>query len=75
MLLSPHAVQVRLTLKDTYTAAIRKEIGPISCDFTIPMLCASRLTVKYLQILKEDKANPYRWVRYIVMSNSYVFRL
>jgi hypothetical protein len=32
--------------------------------------------VKYLQIAKKSKTeNPYRWVRYVTQSNSYVARL
>ena len=34
------------------------------------------LQVRYMQILKEAKGGqqPYRWVRYVTMSNSYVVR-
>ena len=34
------------------------------------------LQVRYMQILKESKGShqPYRWVRYVTMSNSYVVR-
>ena len=50
-------------------------MGPINLQFTIPMYCASRLQVRYLQILKDHKSNqPYRWVRYVTLSNSYVMR-
>jgi AP-4 complex subunit mu-1 len=51
------------------------QIGPINLRFTIPMYSASRITLKYLQILKRDKNyNPYRWVRYVTSSTSYTFR-
>lgn len=43
--------------------------------FTIPMYAASRLHLKYLQILKKDRNyNPQRWVRYVTSSSSYTFR-
>lgn len=39
------------------------------------MYCASRLQVRYLQIIKSEKNySPYRWVRYVTMSNSYIVR-
>lgn len=69
-------LQVRATLEDSYSAHLKRGIGPINLQFTIPMYCASRLHVKYLQISKADKNySPYRWVRYVTMSNSYVIRL
>ena len=68
-------VQVRATLSEGWGAGIKKSIGPINLQFTIPMYCASRLQVRYLQILKEHKGHqPYRWVRYVTLSNSYVVR-
>ena len=34
-----------------------------------------RMQVRYLQIPKRDKSyQPYRWVRYVTLSNSYVVR-
>jgi hypothetical protein len=51
------------------------QIGPLNLRFTIPMYSASRIALKYLQILKRDKNyNPYRWVRYVTSSTSYTFR-
>lgn len=44
--------QARLTLEDGFSATIRKDIGPINLQFQIPMLCASKLQVRYLQIMK-----------------------
>ena len=70
-----HGVQVRATLEDVFTNSVRQGVGPINLNFTIPMYCASKLQVRYLQILKHDKNySPYRWVRYVTMSNSYVIR-
>ncbi|BDA40565.1 AP-4 complex subunit mu-1 [Coccomyxa sp. Obi] len=70
-----HTLRVRATLSDGWGPSIKKSIGPINLQFTIPMYCASRLQVRYLQILKEHKSHqPYRWVRYVTLSNSYVVR-
>ena len=44
--------QARLTMEDGFTATIRKDIGPINLQFQIPMFCASKLQVRYLQIMK-----------------------
>ncbi|KAK9810642.1 hypothetical protein WJX73_006618 [Symbiochloris irregularis] len=70
-----HVLKVRVTLEDGHTAALKRGLGPMNLQFTIPMYCASRLAVRYLQIMKNDpKYQPYRWVRYVTMSNSYVIR-
>lgn len=68
-------LQVRGTLLEGFSGALKRGVGPINLQFTIPMHCASRLQVRYLQIMKSEKNySPYRWVRYVTMSNSYVVR-
>jgi len=71
-----HTLRTKITLQtnaNTYSA--RKEIGPISMNFEIPMFNLSNLQIKYLRIEKEEKAsNPFRWVRYVTQSSSYVCR-
>lgn len=68
-------MQVRLTLENGYTTGLKRSLGPINLNFTVPMFCASRLQVRFLQIMKSDpKYNPYRWVRYLTLSNSYTIR-
>ena len=62
-------------MADGFTGALKRNIGPINLQFTIPMYSASRLQVRYLQIMKKEKNySPYRWVRYVSMSNSYTVR-
>ena len=40
------------------------------------MYNVSNLAVRYLRIAEQGKAyNPYRWVRYVTQSNSYVCRI
>ncbi|KAF2310017.1 hypothetical protein GH714_006210 [Hevea brasiliensis] len=73
---SDHVLCAKLTLSQETHGNITKEAGPVSMSFTIPMYNASRLQVKYLQIVKKSStSNPYRWVRYVTQSNSYVARL
>mmetsp|Transcript_5129 Transcript_5129/g.11158 ORF Transcript_5129/g.11158 Transcript_5129/m.11158 type:complete len:447 (+) Transcript_5129:390-1730(+) len=70
-----YELRARLTLEKPYGPSFRTEVGPVNLKFTIPMYSASRITLKYLQILKKDKNyNPFRWVRYVTSSNSYTFR-
>lgn len=72
---SEQTVRVKITLGSSHTAAVRKEIGPISMNFEIPMFNPSSLQVRYLRILENSNYNPYRWVRYVTRSSSYVCRL
>ncbi|KAM2491276.1 hypothetical protein PS1_042960 [Malus domestica] len=66
-------LQAKLTFSQESLGNITKEAGPLSMTFTIPIVNASRLLVKYLHITKKWKSyNPYRWVRYATHSNSYV---
>ena len=54
----------------------RKEIGPVSMSFEIPMYNVSNLQVRYLRISEQHKSyNPYRWVRYVTQASSYVCRV
>jgi AP-4 complex subunit mu-1 len=54
----------------------RKQIGPVSMTFEVPMFNVSGLNIRFLRIQERDKSyNPARWVRYITQSNSYVSRL
>jgi AP-4 complex subunit mu-1 len=70
------AMRAKLTLDQPATAAHKREIGPIAMSFEIPMHNVSNLQVKYLRISETHKSyNPYRWVRYITLSSSYVCRI
>ena len=54
----------------------RKEIGPVSMGFEIPMYNISNLQVRYLRISEQHKSyNPYRWVRYVTQGSSYICRV
>jgi len=70
-----YTMRAKVDLKDTMSASIRREIGPISLNFEIPMFNASNLAVKYLRIVEGHRTyNPHRWVRYVTQSSSYVCR-
>mmetsp|Transcript_11898 Transcript_11898/g.14377 ORF Transcript_11898/g.14377 Transcript_11898/m.14377 type:complete len:445 (-) Transcript_11898:199-1533(-) len=69
-------IRIRVTLSSPVTAANRKEVGPVSMNFEIPMYNVSSLQVKYLRIADQGGSyNPYRWVRYITQSSNYVCRV
>ena len=71
-----HQLVAKLALESPCTVAMRKEVGPIAMSFEIPMYNVSKLQVRYLRIAEQHKTyNPYRWVRYVTQSNSYVIRL
>lgn len=69
-------VKIKITLDSLVTSSHKREVGPISMSFEIPMYNVSHLQVRYLRISETHKSyNPYRWVRYITQSSSYVCRL
>jgi AP-4 complex subunit mu-1 len=70
-----HTLRAKITLSSAHSSTVRKEIGPISMGFEIPMYNPSGLSVRYLRILQDKSQNPYRWVRYVTRSSSYVCRL
>ena len=55
---------------------MRKEMGPISLSFEIPMYNVSQLQVQHLKIVERNKSyNPHRWVRCLTHADSYVCRV
>ena len=64
----------KLSLDSANATTARKEIGPVSLTFEIPMHSVSHLQVKFLKIAAARGYNPYRWVRYVTHSNSFVCR-
>ena len=70
--LSSLRLRAKVTLKEASTMSVRREMGPISVAFEIPMYNVSSLAVRYLRIAERHKSNtPYRWVRYVTQSSSY----
>ena len=73
---SEMSIRVKITVDQPISAAHKREVGPVSMAFEIPMYNVSNLQVRYLRISETHKAyNPFRWVRYITQSSSYVCRL
>jgi AP-4 complex subunit mu-1 len=74
---SESSIKARITLSSpaSSTQNIKKEVGPASLTFEIPMYNVSNLQVRYLRISERHKSyNPCRWVRYVTQSSSYVCR-
>jgi AP-4 complex subunit mu-1 len=70
-----HTFRARIRLSTRCTAQTRRQVGPVSLTFEIPMYNVSNLQVKYLRIADCPKNyNPYRWVRYVTSASSYVCR-
>eukprot|EP01068_Selenidium_serpulae_P011790 Selendium_serpulae@DN5724_c1_g1_i1.p1 len=73
---SEHALKCRLALSQPSTSPIKKETGPISMTFEIPMYNVSNMQVRYLRISEtHPNYNPFRWVRYVTQTASYVCRM
>eukprot|EP00429_Kryptoperidinium_foliaceum_P008853 CAMPEP_0176008610 /NCGR_PEP_ID=MMETSP0120_2-20121206/3831_1 /TAXON_ID=160619 /ORGANISM="Kryptoperidinium foliaceum, Strain CCMP 1326" /LENGTH=463 /DNA_ID=CAMNT_0017341395 /DNA_START=12 /DNA_END=1402 /DNA_ORIENTATION=- len=73
---SEQTMKAKITLDQPCTSQIRREIGPVNMNFEIPMFNVSNLNVRYLRIAENMAGyTPYRWVRYVTQSNSYVCRL
>mmetsp|Transcript_21958 Transcript_21958/g.32346 ORF Transcript_21958/g.32346 Transcript_21958/m.32346 type:complete len:370 (-) Transcript_21958:216-1325(-) len=69
-------MKVKINLDKPCTSQIRRELGPINMNFEIPMYNLSNLQVRYLRIAENIPGyTPYRWVRYVTQSSSYVCRL
>mmetsp|Transcript_51841 Transcript_51841/g.119186 ORF Transcript_51841/g.119186 Transcript_51841/m.119186 type:complete len:437 (-) Transcript_51841:176-1486(-) len=71
---SMHAISCKFVVAAGSNA--RKEMGPISMHFEIPMYNVSQLQVQHLKIVERNKSyNPHRWVRCLTHADSYVCRL
>jgi AP-4 complex subunit mu-1 len=70
-----HMIRIRVTLSEASTAAIRKEVSPISMHFEVPMYSASRVHIKYLRTSNQVGYEMERWIRYVSRANSYVCRM
>jgi AP-4 complex subunit mu-1 len=73
---SEQTIKIKVTLDKPCTSHIRRELGPIHMNFEIPMFNVSNLQVRYMRIAENVPGyTPYRWVRYVTQSSSYVCRL
>eukprot|EP00297_Palpitomonas_bilix_P008405 CAMPEP_0113880030 /NCGR_PEP_ID=MMETSP0780_2-20120614/7560_1 /TAXON_ID=652834 /ORGANISM="Palpitomonas bilix" /LENGTH=447 /DNA_ID=CAMNT_0000866663 /DNA_START=181 /DNA_END=1524 /DNA_ORIENTATION=+ /assembly_acc=CAM_ASM_000599 len=71
-----HVLRAKVVLqRDAQMSRAKREVGPVSMKFEIPMINASRLQVKFLRFADQGKNyHPHRWVRYITQTDSYVAR-
>lgn len=66
----------KITVSNSKSEECKKELGPISLTFEIPNYNISRMQIKELKILTNDKAyKANRWVRNVTQANSYVARI
>lgn len=73
---SEHMCRAKITLASPATVNTKKEIGPVSMKFEIPMHNVSGVQVRFLRVDDRSKAEPpARWVRYITQAHSYVCRV
>lgn len=58
--------------------AVKRELGPISASFEVPLYNPSGFQIKFLKLADRSvpkEYNPLKWVRYLTKSSSYVSRL
>ena len=66
----------KITVSNSKSDEVRKELGSISLNFEIPCFNISKIQVKELKILTNDtKYKAQRWVRNVTQANSYVARI
>jgi len=71
---STHAISCYFVVKSETN--VKKEMGPVSMAFEIPMYNISQLQVQHLKIVERNKSyNPHRWVRCLTHAESYVCRI
>ena len=70
-----YSLTTKISLENPVATASKKEIGPISLTFEIPMFKISNVTIKSLKVeTKSKKGQPQKWVRYLTQAGSYVCR-
>mmetsp|Transcript_24774 Transcript_24774/g.68531 ORF Transcript_24774/g.68531 Transcript_24774/m.68531 type:complete len:486 (-) Transcript_24774:118-1575(-) len=69
-------LRAKISLDKPVTTQWRQQLGPINMCFEIPMYNVSNVQVRYLRVAENMVGyTPYRWVRYVTQSSSYVCRL
>jgi len=67
-------ITIRINLDDV-PGNHKREIGPISMSFELPMYICSSVFIRNLKIVEQKDSNPNRWVRSITKAGSYVARV
>ena len=69
-------LNVKINLQVNKPSQLRRELGPITMSFEIPNYNISKLQIKELKVLSNDKKyNALKWVRIFTQASSYVFRI
>ncbi|XP_022085980.1 AP-4 complex subunit mu-1-like [Acanthaster planci] len=67
--------RIRIQLSQLHRATVM-ELGPVSLQFEIKNFVSSHLEVKYMKLFdRQHSYVPFRWVRYVTLSDSYTVRL
>lgn len=66
----------KITVDKNNSEEVRNELGPISLQFEIPSFNVSKIQIKDLKIMTNDKNyKALKWVRVVTQANSYVVRI
>jgi len=70
------SMRVNLVYEKEVNDGFRRQLGEVCLSFEVPTFNVSGLQVRYLRINSNEKNyNPFRWVRYVTRSQSYVCRV
>ncbi|CAG8471593.1 5449_t:CDS:10 [Dentiscutata erythropus] len=70
------SLKIKVTGASQFSPAAHLEIGPINLEFDIQNYTCSNIQIRRLKVLeKSDSLPPQRWVRYLTLAESYVFRI
>ena len=73
---SENTLETKITLQVNKPNQLRKELGPVTMNFEIPNFNISKLQIKELKVMSNDKKyNAMRWVRIFTQAKSYVVRI
>ena len=71
-----NSLVTKITIQNNNPSECRRELGPITMSFEIPSYNISKLQVKELKVLTNEKGyNAIRWFRAVTQANSYVIRI
>ena len=60
---------------EEHVRAVHRDLGQIALEFEIPMFACSGLNIRFLRVYERGRNyTPFRWVRYITHTDSYVTR-
>lgn len=67
---------IKITVSNSKMDEVKKEVGPVSMNFEIPNFNISKIQIKELKIITNDKNyKALKWVRIVTQANNYVARI